>query len=90
MGSKRLSYSCCINTGIRSNQYEIRQATENDAEDLLQLDIEHDLYYTGSAMFMPKKKVSTMNDVKNGFTSKTRYTRWVALDNGQKIMGMNV
>jgi len=69
---------------VNKNQYKIRLATESDADVLLPLYIKHDLYYSNAPLFMPKKKISTISDVKEGFKSKDTQS-WVAFENDKPI-----
>ena len=63
--------------GIENNVYQIRLATENEAELLVPIFTQHNQYYSSAPLFMPITNVITINDIKKTLIMKDRYT-WVA------------
>ena len=73
--------------GVKKHRYQIRRATERDAEGLLLLKSEERLYYSRAPLFMPAMRVMTMDDVKNDLTSNGRI-HWLALDGEKPVAKM--
>jgi GNAT superfamily N-acetyltransferase len=76
-------------TGVKSSPYEIRIATENDAERLLDIDREHHHYNSHAPLFMPVFDITTIDDVRGSLTLKDHFS-WIALDNEKPVAKMNI
>lgn len=76
-------------SGMKPIPYQIRLATESDAESLLPLAVEDHLYFSRAPLFMPVMDKMTIDDVKEDLTSKDRFT-WIAFHNEKPVARMSI
>ena len=76
-------------TGIKDNHYQIRIAAEDDAERLLAIEREDRQYFSHAPLFMPVFDTLTIDDVREGLTSKDQFT-WIAFDNERPVARMKI